>query len=135
MSCHFYKNKYELSNLEVTEKEINNRYQRQNFHPNYPRHIANVSAKSHRNSRQMNHQKRFLPTTCQLEKSQPAVAKEINIALEVLRYQLNDKQAKQIHLENVRNNLEKRLQAAKASGDHNLVALLQKESQQLEINV
>ena len=135
MSCHFYKNKYELSNLEMTEKEISRRHQGQNFHPSYPRHIASVSAKSHRNGRQTTHQTRFLPKTCQLEKSQPAVAKEINIALEVLRYQLNDKQAKQIHLENVRNNLEKRLQAAKASGNYNLVALLQKESQQLEMNV
>ncbi len=82
MSCHFYKNKYELSNLEITDQEITNKYQGQNFYPSYPRHIASVSAKSHRHGRQMTPQNRFLPKTCQLEKSQPAVAKETNIALE-----------------------------------------------------
>ena len=135
MPCNFYKNKYELLNLEITEKEITNKYQGQNFYPNYPRHMASVSGKSHIHSRKMTHQSCFLPETCQLTKSPPAIAKETNIALEVLRYQLNDKKAKQTHLENVRRSLEQRLQAAKASGNHHLVALLQKESQQLEMNI
>ncbi len=135
MSYCFYRNKCESSNLEITDREITNRYQRQNFYPSYPRHISSVSVKSHRGGQQMTSQNHFLPKTCQLAKSQPAIARETNIALEVLRYQLNDKKAKQIHLENVRRNLEKRLHAAKVSGNHHLVALLQKESQQLEMNV
>ena len=135
MSCHFYKNKYELSNLEIKEQEITNRYQGKNFYPSYPRHIASVSDKSHKHIRPITNQSCFLPKTCQLIKSPPAIAKETNIALEVLRYQLNDKKAKQTHLENVRRSLEQRLQVAKASGNHYLVALLQKESQQLEMNV
>ena len=134
MSYCFYRNKYKSLNLEITEKEITNKYQRKNFYPSYPRHIASVSVKSHRSGQQMTCHNYFLPKTCQLAKSQPAIAKQTNIALEVLRYQLNDKQAKQIHVENVRRSLERRLQAAKASGNHHLVALLQKESQQLEMN-
>ena len=135
MSSRFYKNKYELSSLEITDKEINNRYQRQNFAPSYPRHITSVSVKSHRTGQQMTYQNHFLPKTCELIQSKPAVNRETHIALEVLRYQLNDKKAKQTHLENVRHSLEKRLHAAKVSGNHHLVALLQKESQQLEMNV
>lgn len=131
MSYYFYKNNYESSNLEITDREITNTYQRQKFYPSYPRHMASVSIRSHQTGRHITNSNRLLPNTCHLVKSQPKVEKETNIALEVLKYQLNDQKAKQTHFNNVRRSLEQRLQAAKISGNYHLVALLQKEFQQL----
>ena len=128
-------NKYKLSNLEITEQEITNKYQGQNFHLGYPRHIASNDSQSYRNNRLMTYKNCCLPKTCQLPKSQSEVNSNNHLALDILKYQLSDKKAKQTHLDNVRLSLEKRLKAAKVSGNHHLVALLEKESQQLEINV
>ena len=135
MSNYFSRKKYESSNLEITDGEIANRYQRQNCHPNYPRHMDRVSLRSHQIGQHMTNPHLLLPKTCHLAKSQPATEKELDVALEVLKYQLNDQKAKQTHLNNVRHSLEKRLQAAKMSGNYHLIALLYKESQQLEINI
>lgn len=132
MSCYYRINKHKSSTLEITEREITNPYQKQKSYPSFPRHIANVSVKSHRHNQPMNHH-RSLPKTCHLVKSQPAQEKETNIALEVLQYQLNDQKAKQTHIDNLRRSLERRLQVAKMSGNYHLIALLQKESQQLEM--
>jgi hypothetical protein len=46
-------------------------------------------------------------------------------------YLVSDEIVKNIHLENLRENLEKRLQVAKIKGDDRLVNLLEKEFQQL----
>lgn len=135
MSYPFYKNKYESSNLEMTDKEIANTYQRQKFHPSYPRHMASIIIKSDQIGHMLTNPNRLLPNTCHLLRSQPEMEKETSIALEVLKYQLNDQKAKQTHFSNVRRSLEQRLQAAKISGNHHLIALLQKESQQLEMNI
>ncbi len=138
MYYHSKKNKYESSNLEITEQEITNKYQGQNFHLGYPRHIASNDFQSYRNNRLMtykNNKNSCVLKTCQLPKSQSEVHSNVYLALDILKYQLNDQKAKQTHLDNVRLSLEKRLKAAKVSGNHHLVALLEKESQQLEINV
>ncbi|NES80105.1 MAG: hypothetical protein F6K10_00490, partial [Moorea sp. SIO2B7] len=43
--------------------------------------------------------------------------------------------AKKIHLDNIRRNLERRLQIAKDKGDENLVNLLKQEEKQLALNI
>ena len=128
-------NKYESSNLEITEQEITNKYQGKNFPFDYPRHISSNGFQSYRNNRLITHKNRCLPKTCQLPQSQSEVNSNTHIALDILKYQLNDQKAKKTHLDNVRRSLEKRLQAAKVSGNYHLVALLEKEFQQLEMNV
>ena len=135
MYSHLKKNKYESSNLEITEQEITNKYKEQNFHISYPRHISSNDFQSYRNNRLMTYKNRCLPKTCQLPKSQSELNSNNHLALDILKYQLSDKKAKQTHLDNIRRSLEKRLQAAKVSGNNHLVALLEKESRQLEINV
>jgi hypothetical protein len=42
-----------------------------------------------------------------------------------------ENQISQVHLDNMRRNLERRLKVAQANGDEDLVKLLQKESEQL----
>ena len=55
-----------------------------------------------------------------------------NLPLNILRYQLSDRQAKQKHLNNIRQNLNRRLQVAKAQRNKQLINILQEEYQQLE---
>jgi len=143
---HNYQNK--SLTLEISEQEIINRHKRQrlvrckmaepalsigqNCHSGYPRHMSVPSVQSHRNSQLMVERNRTLPKTCQLTKSQAENQVNACIALNILCYQLNDHQAKQTHLANVRGSLERRLQAAKVSGNDHLLALLQQEWQQIE---
>jgi hypothetical protein len=44
-------------------------------------------------------------------------------------------QTQKIHLDNLRRNLERRLQAAKANGNDYLIDLLEAESKHLEMNI
>ncbi len=135
MLDNIHQNKRELSYLEITEKEIANGYRGKDNYPSYPRHMTHVRVKSPRGGQPMTSSSRFLPKTCRLTKSDSTTFDpETNVALRILQYQLNDRQAKQTHLENVKDSLERRLQAAKLSGNDHLIDLLQKESQQLEIN-
>jgi hypothetical protein len=96
-----------------------------------PRHICQPETKSHRGQTkigQMNHN----PRICKIEPNPTATG---HLAWDILRYQLSDRQAKQKHLENVRSNLERRLQVAEAQGNNQLVKILRDEFKQLETSV
>lgn len=93
-----------------------------------PRHICQLESKPHRGQSQigqMNHK----PRICKLEPNPTSTG---HLAWDILRYQLSDRQAKQKHLENVRSNLERRLQVAQAQGNNQLVKILRDEFRQLE---
>jgi hypothetical protein len=96
-----------------------------------PRHICQLESKSHRGQSFIN-QFNYQPRICEIE---PKPVKTNNLAWDILRYQLSDRQAKQKHLENVRSNLERRLQVAKAQGNSQLVKILRDEFKQLETSV
>ena len=148
MSYRYHNYQNEPLTLEISEQEIVNRHKRQrlihctrmeptmnvgqNCHSGYPRHMSVPSVQSHRSSQFRVERNRTLPKTCQLIKSQTENQANACIALNILCYQLNDRQAKQTHLANVRRSLERRLQAAKVSGNNRLLALLQQEWQQIE---
>ncbi len=134
MLYRYHNYQYKSPTLEITEKEIIHQYQRRNWHPDYPQPVNNFGVKSQSINRYKSCNHLPLPKTCQLVKFQSTNQENPGQVLEMLRYQLNNNKAKQTHLNNVRRSLERRLQAAKMSGDYRLVALLQEESQQLEIN-
>ncbi|MBE9047118.1 hypothetical protein IQ255_22415 [Pleurocapsales cyanobacterium LEGE 10410] len=110
-----------------------------------PRHISPQEIKSHRGEQypSWNKNSSSLPTFNQLkdDMSKRAMmstshslrrAKATNLALDILKYQLSDRQSRQKHLENTHRNLERRLQVAKARGNDWLVQILQEEFKQLE---
>ena len=111
--------------LEITETEITGSNNRRNL----PRHIAQWETKSHRNRNGV-HQLGYAPKVCQINTDQMQATTKL--AWNILRYQLSDRQAQQKHLNNVRRNLERRLQVAKAKGNNQLVNILQEEFKQLE---
>jgi hypothetical protein len=118
-------------NLEIIEGEIAGKYRGQDWQHHYPRHMVDLQPK-------VGLQYRGVPyKTCQ-------VAKEPVANIEVQRQQLNQSfertqpravidEAEKIHLDNMRRNLERRLQVAKASGNDSLVQILEKESQDLAL--
>jgi hypothetical protein len=93
-----------------------------------PRHIYQLESKPHRGQSQIG-QINHKPRICKLEPNPTSTG---HLAWDILRYQLSDRQAKQKHLENVRSNLERRLQVAKAQGNNQLVKILRDEFRQLE---
>ncbi|MGL5079663.1 MAG: hypothetical protein ACRDBG_28025 [Waterburya sp.] len=96
-----------------------------------PRHICQLETKTHRGQSQMG-QMNHKPRICKIEPNPTTTG---HLAWDILRYQLSDRQAKQKHIENVRSNLERRLQVAKAQGNNQLVKILRDEFRQLETSV
>lgn len=92
-----------------------------------PRHISAVESKPHRGGHNLS-RINYLPKVCQINTNGQTKA---NPALDILKYQLSDRISQQKHLENLRYNLQHRLQVAKAQGNNHLVNILQDEYKQL----
>ncbi len=131
----------QLANLEITEAQIVSsrdsylqggnlglhKYQSKRI--KYPRHINQRVSRSHRKYGAISHSNFSIPKTCSIPNSKSA-----ENTLSLWQYQLQDEAAKKAHLENIKLNLERRLQAAKAQGNDYLINLLQKESRELEFS-
>ena len=91
-----------------------------------PRHISSWETKSHRDLVKPGKVKQ--PSkTCQLNDRTQAT----NLAVNILRYQLQDRHLKQKHFQDIQDNLEHRLKIAHAAGNSQLVNILQAEFKQL----
>lgn len=121
--------------LEVAESEIGGAYRGQTWHKHYPHHVLELKPKPYLQYRGVAYGKQPYIQTA------PRIACQI----EPLRYGVNVEQigkdataqtnlSRQIHLENIRRHLEHRLQVAQEKGDRELIAVLQKESQQLALD-
>ena len=114
------------STLEITETEITGTYNQQERRYPYPRHISQFKSPSHRGYKDTVSRIASLPKTCNLSTFQGS-PEVINAAINILQYQLSDRQARQNHLNNMRRSLKRRMQAAQATGDQNLIDLLNDE--------
>ncbi|AFZ35841.1 hypothetical protein Sta7437_2299 [Stanieria cyanosphaera PCC 7437] len=119
--------------LEITESEINNQLQAKAWKYSYPRHIPQLPTRSHQSA--IAYQRHSLPTSCQLAISSLKTSEELNSDFNLWQARSDHDEIRQLHLENLRQNLERRLQAAKANQDDYLLNLLKLESQQLEMNI
>ena len=113
--------------LEITEFQITDSSNSQKN--KYPSFINQKVSRNHRNYGAIFQSNLSTPKTCSISKSNSPEA-----ALNILQYQLKDTTAKKAHLENMKLNLERRLQSAKAQGNNYLVNLLQKESREIEFS-
>lgn len=95
-----------------------------------PRHISCLESKNYRQSNNLNRPIQ-LRTSC-LTNLATHKTESINLAVDILKYQLSDRASKEKHLENVRRNLQHRLEVAKAKKNSQLVSILQEEFKQLE---
>jgi hypothetical protein len=123
----------EPTTLEITETEITGIYDRHQRKYPYPRHIVRVESPSHRGIKNTVNRIAVLPKSCNLDPSQDTP--EVNGAVNILQYQLSDRASRQNHLNNMRRSLQNRLHAAEASGDRQLIDLLNDEFKQLKTSV
>ena len=100
--------------------------------PKLPRHISSIESKDYRFSTNQNKTSQ-MPTACPTNLANDS-SEAINLAVSILKYQLQDRASQQKHLENVRRNLQHRLEVAKAEENRKLVTILQAEFRQLETN-
>jgi hypothetical protein len=122
-------------NLEFKEGTVVGKYRGQDWNYHYPRHIPQLQPKIFMQYRGVAY------STCPLPKKEGCEEYLWESGIKSCRSyipensQVVNRDTGSIHLENIRRNLERRLQIAKANGDHNLVNLLRKECKQLSINV
>ncbi|MEC4891947.1 MAG: DUF4278 domain-containing protein [Oscillatoria sp. PMC 1051.18] len=122
-------------NLEVIEGEVAGKYRGQEIRYKYPRHIPELQPKIYLQYRGVAYSKRPV-VKCQ--SSPLAQTNSTANPCAFLNNQVNSgisEEAGQIHLDNIRRSLERRMEVAKASGNEGLVRLLEQESKQLSINV
>ncbi|MBE9116355.1 DUF4278 domain-containing protein [Lusitaniella coriacea LEGE 07157] len=120
--------------LEVTEGEIGGTYRGQAWKHHYPRHIPQLKSKPNLVYRGAAYSKSYTPQAwphivCQIE----PVRKVVATTKQRQAHPILDK-VHQVHLENMRHNLEYRLKVAKTKGDGNLIHQLEDEFRQLALN-
>lgn len=93
-----------------------------------PRHISCLESSQHNRTIKALHQD---SQTCSANRNTYS-AKATNLAVNILRYQLQDTLAQQKHQENLHNNLQHRLKVAQIMKNYQLVTMLQEEFKQLE---
>lgn len=125
ISCCSYNHQYSPPTIEITEREITSPNRQQTWKPNHPRHLGSRESQFHRSPGSIFHDGLAKPKTCHISCNNSE-------ALNILKYQLKDQKIQKAHLENVRQNLNRRLQKARARGDKQLIDLLNQESRQLE---
>ena len=100
-----------------------------------PRHLSVPETQSHRGRYDLGKnlaKTNYLPRVCRLNSERQNRA---SLAVDILKYQLGDRVSQQKHLENLRHNLERRLQVAKSQGNSELLNILQDEYEQLKTSV
>ena len=112
---------YSSSNLEITEQTVFE------IKKNYITHRCNkkllpLETSSHRHYGRVRNDNFTIPKKCQI-----AGEKYSEMAFSVLQYQLKDRQIRKTHFNNLKQNLERRIQIAKAEGNSHLVNLLNRE--------
>jgi hypothetical protein len=131
--CYSVLHQYEPANLEIAEIAIASPKHRINSAEIRPRHTTFLESQSHRGFKNYHLEERTQPKVCHINSF--VDRQEINLAVDILKYQMSDRLTQQNHFNNVRRNLKKRFESAKASNNKTLISLLEKEFQQLEIEV
>jgi hypothetical protein len=109
------------------------KYRGQAWSYHYPRHIPHIQAKPYLQYRGVAYSTSALPITTPQDHgvdklTTPMCAIPLPKTKKIVQHDVS-----QIHLENMRRNLEYRLQVAQERGDHYLVNLLHQECQQLAL--
>ncbi|MFW6358244.1 MAG: DUF4278 domain-containing protein [Chroococcales cyanobacterium] len=116
--------------LETVEGEVVGKYRGQPVRQHYPRHIPTPQPKLYLQYRGVAYSKRPIPQDMTVEKQLAAITKSCKID-QRSKSVTND--LAEIHLNNIRRNLERRLLVAKAKGNEDLVELLEKECDELAL--
>ncbi|MEM7592848.1 MAG: hypothetical protein AAF383_15245 [Cyanobacteria bacterium P01_A01_bin.83] len=118
-------NRINQMRVEKIDLEINDRETKLKL----PRHVSCLENKSYSlKSRSTITDK--IPDACSLDQNYNSV-EAINLAVDIIKYQLHDRLCQQKHLENLLINLKHRIEVARATGNAQLVNILQQEFSEL----
>ena len=116
---------YPSSIMEITDRQLAKNDCQRSLSRGCKNSLLPLESPSHRNYGKIKHNFLTVPKQCQIAGEQYSER-----AFSVLQYQLKQED-KQIHLNNLKRNLERRIQAAKDRGNNPLVALLDKEFREI----
>jgi hypothetical protein len=114
--------------IEMNEGEVGGKYRGNQWKYHYPRHIPTLQPKLAKKYRGIAYDEQ--KGSC--DTGEYAIASYLNSPQ---RRKVINSEAANIHLENMRQNLERRIKAAEASGNLTLMDLLKDESRQLELRM
>jgi hypothetical protein len=115
-----FNDEYPLSSIEVSERSLSK------LDCQCSSRLLPLESQSHRHYGKINYSSFVAPKRCHISGEQYS-----ELAFSILQYQLKDEQTRATHFNNLKHNLERRMQAAKAQGNERLVALLTQESLQI----
>ncbi|VEP15789.1 conserved hypothetical protein [Hyella patelloides LEGE 07179] len=121
-----FDNEYPSSIMEITDKQLTKTFCKCSISSGCAQNILPLESQLHRNYGKVNHGYSDIPKRCHI-----AGKTYSEKAFSILQYQLKDRQARQTHLSNLKRNLERRIQAAKAQRNSYLVDLLTQESREI----
>lgn len=121
-----FDNEYPSSIMEITDKKLAKTSCKCSTRDGCAKNILPLESQSHRNYGKVNYGYFAIPKRCHI-----AGAEYSETAFSTLQYQLKDRQARQTHLNNLKRNLKRRIQTAKAQGNSYLVGLLTQESREI----
>jgi hypothetical protein len=114
----------------MQEGEIGGKYRGQAWKYHYPRHVTQSQFKIDRKYRGLPYD-----SPSSISDSSASMTGKFCPLLIKKTEKVSISEMSEAHLDNVRRNLERRLQAAQAKGDENLVQLLRRESQELALRL
>lgn len=123
--------KYEREplNIEVIEGEVAGKYRGREWQHHYPKHITELRPKLYMQYRGVAYSTRPVAGEITTAEQLKAIAQNNSHKKPRLVYD----EAAMIHLDNMRRNLERRMEVAKESGNKNLVQMLEKECKELAL--
>lgn len=117
--------------LEVSESELTGKYRSQTYHRRYPRHVPDLEPKSNLCYRGVMYQHcPEIQTEGKLKAQLAAIALACQYPTSP-HSPNHQERLSDVHLYNIKQDLERRIQVAQTRGDASLVSLLQQESEQL----
>lgn len=117
--------------LEVSESELTGKYRSQHYHLRYPHHVPALAPKPNLCYRGVMYQH------CPEIQTEVAIKAQLAAIARACQYSPRPHAIKtqntfsDVHLHNIKQDLERRIQVAQNRGDASLVSLLQQESEQL----
>lgn len=123
----------EQPTLEMNEGEIGGKYRGRDWNYRYPRHIPQLQPKYYRQYRGIAYSTLPIPAEGEIISPQwNATGVYCPVPVQKPEAVVTSEFSK-THLDNIRRNLERRLQVAKANGNESLIDLLEKEFRQLAL--
>ena len=122
--------------LEMTEGEVVGKYRGQQWHEKYPRHLPQTKPKFDLQHRGITYSVTAMPINKTENLQIKSKQNQTNnvCPVHIRRKLVSNNKLAEVHLENIKRNLERRIEIATSKGDIHLIKLLKEEQSALNNN-